>query len=68
MTGLTAYQLGQQDARDGMMCVPEAYYCNRCQRKQYAEGYQSIRPSVSAAQILGLPFVAAYPTLREVAA
>ena len=37
-----AYRLGQRDARDKAMCLPELYFMRRSQVIAYARGFESV--------------------------
>jgi hypothetical protein len=48
----TPFQIGVMDAEDGELCLPELYYVKAQDKYDYALGYNSIRPSILASQIM----------------
>jgi hypothetical protein len=50
---LTPAMLGELDARNGELCVPEMYFAGRTQIRQYCEGYEkAVGPTISTQQVL----------------
>lgn len=39
---LSPFMLGVQDAQNGEFCLPEIYYTNKGQQREYGEGYESV--------------------------
>ena len=49
---MTPYHLGQMDAEDDELCLPELYYVKAQDKYDYALGYNEIRPSILAQQVM----------------
>ena len=39
---LSPYMLGQLDAEEGKLCIPEVYYVRRMEQRDYCRGYAHI--------------------------
>lgn len=61
MTSRQMFRFGKEDARLGLLCVPEIYTTSRALILAYARGYASERPSLLACQLLGWHYVPAKP-------
>lgn len=48
------YIWGAQDARCGMLCVPEMFFATKKDQREYAAGYESISgPTLTTRQFAG---------------
>lgn len=52
MSTLSPVEMGRHDARTNELCLPELYFMDLQRRFEYALGYQTVRSSILAEQVI----------------